>query len=268
MVQNLYDYGLNLENLYGRNTIGNTGVGENSLLFWIDTLCCPAIDGPGKRLAISKLVNVYRGAKHVLVLDVSLTSYSSAPMSLSEKLLRIFTSPWMRRLWTLQEGALASSLYFQFADQAISLIALEKEINSGILFTDMRTRAVCEDMQNELCRLITFINPKRTPLSGGESLVLAHLDQALQNRGVSDPSDEPLCIATLLDLDLKAVLHVEPKTQEQRMRKIWELIDEKYVGIPPGVTFFLGERLESKGWRWAPKSLLDPGGYREINPFV
>jgi hypothetical protein len=24
MVQNLYDYGLNLENLYGRNTIGNT----------------------------------------------------------------------------------------------------------------------------------------------------------------------------------------------------------------------------------------------------
>jgi hypothetical protein len=25
MVKNLYDYGLSLENLYGRNTIGNTG---------------------------------------------------------------------------------------------------------------------------------------------------------------------------------------------------------------------------------------------------
>ena len=241
-----------------RELIDNISVGKNPLLLWIDTLCCPAIEGPGKDLAISKLVDVYRHAKHVLVLDASLTSYPSAPMSLPEKLLRIFTSPWMRRLWTLQEGALASSLYFQFADQAISLIALETEINGGILRTDMRTRAVCDDVQNELQRLITF-NPERMLPFEDEILVLAYLDQALQYRGVSVPSDEPLCIATLLDLDLKAVLHVKPETQEQRMTKIWELIDEKYDGIPPGVTFFLEERLESKGWRWALKSLLDPG---------
>jgi hypothetical protein len=31
MVQNLYDYGLNLENLYGRNTIGNTAEGGRTL---------------------------------------------------------------------------------------------------------------------------------------------------------------------------------------------------------------------------------------------
>ena len=35
--------------------------------------------------------------------------------------MRIFTSPWIRRLLTLQESALAKSLYFQFADGAVSL---------------------------------------------------------------------------------------------------------------------------------------------------
>ena len=38
-----------------------------------------------------------------------------------EALARIYTSSWMRRVWTLQGGALAQSLYFQFADEALSM---------------------------------------------------------------------------------------------------------------------------------------------------
>lgn len=71
-------------------------------LLWMDTLCCPAIDGPGKQKAIQKLRQVYQEADKVLVLDASLFSVDSSPLHISEIVIRAYTSPWMRRLWTLQ----------------------------------------------------------------------------------------------------------------------------------------------------------------------
>jgi hypothetical protein len=71
-------------------------------LLWIDTLCCPAIDGPGKQKAIEKLRLVYRMSHKVLVLDASLFSITSKDMHIGEIALRAYTSPWMGRLWTLQ----------------------------------------------------------------------------------------------------------------------------------------------------------------------
>jgi hypothetical protein len=71
-------------------------------LLWIDTLCCPAIDGPGKQKAIEKLPLVYRMSRRVLILDSSIFSLDSKDMHVGEIALRMYTSPWMGRLWTLQ----------------------------------------------------------------------------------------------------------------------------------------------------------------------
>lgn len=94
-------------------------------LIWLDTLCCPAKDSPGNTKAIEKIRLVYKQAEHALVLDSSIMAYQSNKLSVAEQQIRIFTSRWMRRLWTLQEAALATSLYFQFAEKAIVLKCLK-----------------------------------------------------------------------------------------------------------------------------------------------
>jgi hypothetical protein len=222
---------------------------QEGSLIWLDTLLSPARDGIGKQAAIEKIRLVYQQAKHVLVLDAGLMAYPARPQDAPEMLVRIFTSSWMRRLWTLQEGALAKSLYFQFSDEARSLNELALSVFQ--MKGNMSYRAVTRDVYLEMMGLIGFFNPSiETP--GG---MLSLLDRALQFRSVSVPSDEPLCIGTLLSLDLKAILQA-PKTLEARMQKVWELVAIKNGGIPSQVLFLEGERLAAKGWRWAPRGLL------------
>jgi len=58
---------------------------------------------------------------------------------------------------------------------------------------------------------------------------------------VSVASDEPLCIGTLMGMDLSTILQL--KTREDRMRKVWELIAVQNVGIPAQVLYLEEERL-------------------------
>jgi hypothetical protein len=86
---------------------------EGPPLLWFDTLCCPAKDGKGKQMAIERIRLVYQRAKCVLVLDAGLMAYEAKNQGIHEKVMRIFTSGWVRRLWTLQEGV-SYNLYFLF----------------------------------------------------------------------------------------------------------------------------------------------------------
>lgn len=56
-----------------------------------------------------------------LILDSYLLSQDLENMSSDEVVARIMSSPWNRRMWTLQEGTLARTLVFQFADTFIGL---------------------------------------------------------------------------------------------------------------------------------------------------
>ncbi|RDW92343.1 hypothetical protein BP5796_01737 [Coleophoma crateriformis] len=219
---------------------------------WIDTLCCPAEDGCGKEKAIEKLRLVYKNARHVLVLDSSLTSYDSSQLNAPEILARIFTSGWVRRLWTLQEGALNKSLYFQFADKAVSLESLRMEMdNHQVYNTNIRYRCFRKDIMNQYARLHLFFNSAEYQHLGTP---LAVLEQALQYRGVSVATDEPLCIATLLSLHLPTILAVKRKID--RMQKLWELIDTMLNGLPAQLIFSEETKINADGWRWAPASFL------------
>jgi hypothetical protein len=216
---------------------------------WLDTLLCPAKEGEGKRLAIEKIRLVYQQAKCVLVLDAGLMSYFARDQDSSEKLIRILTSAWMRRLWTLQEGALAKSLYFQFADAAVSFDDLIRDFMSSM--NHMKYRTLFNDISNECHGLKWFFHWNHND-NINKSLQI--LDRSLQFRGVSVPTDEPLCIGALMCLDLNAILGVKPK--ENRMQRVWELIALQKGGIPAQVIFFQEPRIDVRGWKWAPRSFL------------
>ncbi|KUJ23592.1 uncharacterized protein LY89DRAFT_680318 [Mollisia scopiformis] len=230
---------------------GTTPNKKERYLIWLDTLCCPAKPGIGKDTSIEKMRVVYEKAKYVLVLDAGLMAYDSESQDSSEIVFRIFTSSWMRRLWTLQEAALASCLFFQFADKAVNLVDVLRRTWSKAA-SSMQYVTFQPDLIRETKGIAAFFHSP-TPLEFADSL--DNLDHSLQYRGVSVPSDEPLCIATLMSLKLEDIVELE--TQELRMAKVWDIIMTKNGGIPSQIIFFEEEKLSQPGWRWAPKTLLN-----------
>lgn len=218
-------------------------------------------------MALEKIRAVYELAKRVLVLDAGLMCIEARSVDITEGSARIFTSAWMRRLWTLQEGALAKSLYFQFADQAVGLQDLYQ---SFVATKNIRYQVFREDLQVEVWTLGAFFHSGEKWVPSGLRN-LHFLDKSLHYREVSMPEDEPLCIAMLMDLDMAQVLYAgkdqereeeEESTarieerREKRMQKVWELLALKDSGIPSAIIFVEDGRLSSPGWRWALRSFL------------
>ena len=117
-------------------------------LFWLDTLCIP-VAAPDdsqdvksdvdklKLIAINQMGQIYAAASRVLVLDSELQQSridSSDAVSHVEILARLVCSAWMRRCWTLQEGALATKIIFLSASGLITALL---PLTSG---EDMTTR--------------------------------------------------------------------------------------------------------------------------------
>lgn len=101
---------------------------ERSPLFWMDTLCIPVGEPDDeevnrlKTVAINSMARIYAGARQVLVLDAELQTHTVVTGDLAsqdEVMAWIVTATWMRRCWTLHEGALGRRVWFQFADAAM-----------------------------------------------------------------------------------------------------------------------------------------------------
>jgi len=220
--------------------------------FWLDTLCCPISPPSAKKLSLERMRQVYEGATHVLVLDNSLQCYRTSSLPVTEQIARILTSSWSARLWTLQEGALARSLYFQFADKAVSIGELHERLAQCQL-NDIRCNGLMYDMTQEIQTFQYFVHVPREQKEMGVELTV--LDSCLQHRSVTVASDEALCIATLLTLPLKDIISVDDA--QKRMQHVWKLIAERWHGgLPSQMIFFEEPRLTAQGWRWAPASLL------------
>jgi hypothetical protein len=73
-------------------------------------------------------------------------------------------------------------------------------------------------------------------------------------------SDEPLCIATLLNLDPACIPKIKKRCRQERMAEIWKLVAHQSGGrFLARVIFYNDQPLglaSLGGWRWAPKSLL------------
>ena len=227
------------------------------LYLWIDTLCCPWKPSQAKNNAIMRLRETYTKATYVLVLDAGLQLLTLSTLPSWEAVLWIFCSAWTSRLWTIQEGVLPKCLLFQFKDRSENFNDVKesawKEATSSSRVLDIIT-----DMVSEIRWLNMFRAPQATSWQklGLIFEALVNVDFALQHRSVSVAADEALCISTLMDLPIKELLKV-PEAAEDRMCKLWELIDKKYNGIPIGILVIGYPRLEREGFRWAPGTFLD-----------
>jgi hypothetical protein len=88
---------------------------ERNQLFWIDCLCFPK-QPTTTDTALSQLKNIFTKARAVVVWDRHLLrSRLQHEDQTIEMTVRIRTSRWSRRLWTLLEAVVARVLYFEFA---------------------------------------------------------------------------------------------------------------------------------------------------------
>lgn len=280
--------------------------------FWIDTICFPLDPPEAYNLAMAKMRATYHDAEQVLVFDKALQSLDSSLLSDEERLVRIYCSGWMRRLWTLQEANLANTLQFQLSDCAFNIddtlekvldqnhrsVSLDSIADLALDFEPAKRRLVdqtrpvmsteelpdfsadIEDMIRRATSRRVLRQPlKSVPYKGtnrifwmlrvflrprkwiGERASITIMAAALQHRSTSVPTDEPLCLGTLLNLDMEKILLV---AEDQRMSQVWTLIGEA-GDLAKGAFFAEGPKLKSDSFRWAPATVLDPSNRAVIS---
>ena len=219
-------------------------------LLWVDTLCCPVAPEGAKKRALTEMKRTYQQATYVLVIESTLQA--SETVTLEEIWARISLSGWMRRLWTLQEGALPARdrrLWFQFRDKAVNFDSLWQALRR-MHHSGFRQWGLASEF---ITRMMTFTAwSPRSSRDGGPDLAI--IDEALQFRSVSLPSDEPLLLGNLLDLDVRKILD---GAEDTRMHRMWSLMPSALGGIPKGILLRLGPRLKEDGYRWAPATMIN-----------
>jgi hypothetical protein len=97
--------------------------GRTSHLFWLDTLAMPVV-GPNERdgqklklrkKAIDSIYHVFNKAQHGIIIDRGLLSHNHADDRTTIG-IRLLSSGWMKRLWTLQEAFVSKNLSLAMRD--------------------------------------------------------------------------------------------------------------------------------------------------------
>jgi hypothetical protein len=157
-------------------------------------------------------------------------------------LLRIASSPWVRRLWTYHEAELAKKLVFQLSDSGVDVTEIWNEW--------WETESI--SFYNRLPYLLPGLVPgfyKLRRLNGNDRFV--RLLTNLRWRTTSKLRDEPLCMAGLLDLDVQAIL--DTPEGEKKMIAFVSLHPE----FPSDVLFWTTKRILSEAdYAWCPQSFL------------
>lgn len=209
---------------------------------WVDTLCVPVDPRyqSSRRKAISGIVDVFRNARQVVVLDADLEEASIETGDHSELCIRILCSQWMRRLWTLAEAVISNDtpnsqrLYVMFADGPFEYNKIIRKSFYSNFSLDGPLRSLMERLPQRKDSMERFLS----------------LVKALEYRSTSWLEDEAICLAGISGVDIRQI--VQQTTAEQRMKKWYSLLRE----IPLAFLFHNAARLEIEGYRWAPRSLL------------
>lgn len=215
-----------------------------NLEFWLDTLCIPVGDNYAeiRKLAILDLAKVFSGASKVLVLDAEVEEVSLASHPL-EKEMRLITSDWMRRVWTLQEALLTrpGGLYWQFKERAMS--AAEVWQGHAVRPQDISYRLSAFEKR---LPAVTGISDDPSQLSENFLAVL----YALRYRSLSRDEDETICLAPILGLGRRELLSTKDNLERIKVfLRLWGT-------IPTYFLFLEGERIEMEGCRWMPTSFV------------
>lgn len=217
--------------------------------FWMDTLCVPVKPLELRKAAIKMMRVVYSKADKVLVLDADLMR-STMNTTYEALYTRVSISTWTRRLWTLQEAYLAKSRHFQFAERAV--LVYSRSPIDGVRKQDIQLAFY--DEIGCYCWNPHFDLPFLVATAPAERRVVS-IWSSLQYRSTSKAADEPICVATLLDMDTAQIIDTP---DAQRVRKLWSM---HVHGVPAAVLFMPGTRLADPGYRWAPDSYMHCAKY-------
>ena len=76
------------------------------------------------------MAKTYEKATQVLIIDSELQRATFNNRPYFESFIRIVASSWMRHIWTLQEGVLASRLFIEFANKIADVTAAIYNFNN------------------------------------------------------------------------------------------------------------------------------------------
>ncbi|CAF9921558.1 MAG: hypothetical protein GOMPHAMPRED_002320 [Gomphillus americanus] len=214
-------------------------------MFWIDTICVPLRPQETRDKAIGKMHQVYADAEVVLVIvkDIMCTPL---PKTNQERAVRICQSKWFKRLWTMQEGALAKVLGFQFEDHALDWEYLDDALCKNLMDTSNAATLI-----GAFANLMTGHLRSLSKAKGSWEALFEALWFAMRHRATSRDSDQAVCAAILCSLDVKLVLSVP---DDQKMDAFWGICQK----VPLGLLLCNGPRLDTAGFRWAPRAFLQP----------
>lgn len=186
------------------------------LILWLDTLCCPTTSPPHRQQCLLRMRDIYSQASHVLVLDAHLSYYNAGDLDSVEVCARLMFSGWTRRLWTLQEGALARKLWVQLKDRPVDMDAVESDVAQIY-----RERYIHNQLTliliSALKRLRKFGRHRQT-----RARDLLDVSMALQSRSVSVAADEAICLTLLMDIEQERVVSA---SQDRRMEAFWRSME-------------------------------------------
>ncbi|KAF7361143.1 Heterokaryon incompatibility [Mycena sanguinolenta] len=244
--------------------------GPHPVRFWMDTLCIPAAKKYNdlRKQSIPLMQEIYKRAFAVLVFDADLQqlSLSSTP---HEKAIALYMSNWVHRLWTFQEGMFAKKLYFQLKDGVEDLTANTETANVEDSTSDGEEEEITIEFPHSAIVAITthFVILKdfvKLKASGdpvmGNWLLLPDLAHALLQRTTTRMSDEAICAATILDLDVRKILGdsdpYREKTEEDLAAERMEVFLREMRSFNPGIVFHHQKRMKREGYRWAPATMM------------
>ncbi|KAJ6436688.1 hypothetical protein O9K51_10807 [Purpureocillium lavendulum] len=263
--------------------------GKTDTPFWMDTLVVPVSDAVKdcRRRAIRQIFQVFDLSSHTIVLDNGLSGMDNGATP-AEAAMKIFSSAWMRRLWTLQEAYRSRRICIPFAEgsQGTNTVRSFEDIEEQLEKLMKRpTSGITQTIRIQLSRMI--MGEERRFRNGGANkrgdsdvskkkyaTLVANAYRAARWRTTGKAEHEVLALATLLNLNTKMTPKIEaagldaPAAPAQRKEPVdydrledlvcefWEELHKQYNAIPSGVIFLPGEKVNRKAFGWAPRTWL------------
>lgn len=216
--------------------------------------------------------HVYSRAKAVLVLDDWLEQIPSTHPIL-DVVSRLYQSNWIKRLWTHQEGFLpgihtpedghpkTSAVYIQFSDKSVELDELRRQFSA---YQQQQTNVgiYLQFPHAESLRLLDMYSGLKFLMSLTKNMkdkwkLYGPVADAMSERKTARLADEIICLATIIDIDVKPFLDLPDKEDAELAQDRMALFLDTLHTFQMQLVFNNYQRLERIGYRWAPRSLLN-----------